>query len=48
MDEERFASTLVRAMKAAGLGSFRIDGKDLVRSINRETQRNGHTPLTIK
>lgn len=48
MDEERFASTLVRAMKAAGLGSFRIDGKDLVRSINRETQRTGHTPITIK
>ena len=48
MDEERFASVLVRAMKTAGLGSLRIDGKDLVRSINRETQRTGHTPLTIK
>ena len=48
MDEERFASALVRAMKSAGLGALRIDGKDIIRSINRETQRTGHTPLTIK
>ena len=48
LDEERLASVLVSAMKRAGLGALRIDGKDIVRSINRETQRTGHTPLTIK
>lgn len=48
LDEERLASVLVRALKNAGVGAVRIDGRDIVRSLNRETQRTGHTPLTIK
>lgn len=48
LDEERLAMVLVRALKAAGVGATRIDGRDIARSLNRETQRTGHTPLTIK
>lgn len=48
LDEERLSAVLVRALKNAGVGAVRIDGRDIVRSLNRETQRTGHTPLTIK
>jgi hypothetical protein len=41
MDEERLASALVSAMRAAGLGTVNINGRALVQAINHESQRMG-------
>ena len=41
MSPDELATTLVRAIKASGLGATYLDGKQLARSINRETQRTG-------
>lgn len=41
MDEERLASAIVSAMRAAGLGTVNIDGRMIAQAINRESQRRG-------
>lgn len=41
MDEERLASAIVSAMRAAGLGTVNIDGRMIAQAINRENQRRG-------
>lgn len=41
IDYNQLADTLVTAMKRAGLGAVKLDGRMLAQSINRETQRLG-------
>ena len=41
MDEDRLASAIVSAMRAAGIGTVNIDGRSITQAINRESQRMG-------
>lgn len=46
MSAEGLAAAMVSAMRAAGLGSVNIDGREIVRSINRYTQHSGKPAVT--
>ena len=41
IDEERLATVMVSAMRAAGIGAVNIDGRSITQAINRESQRMG-------
>ena len=41
MNYDALASSMVRAMRSAGLGAVYLDGKQLKNSLNREAQRSG-------
>ena len=41
MNYDALASSMVRAMRSAGLGAVYLDGKQLKSSLNREAQRSG-------
>ena len=47
IDYNQLADTLVTAMKRAGLGAVKLDGRMLAQSINRETQRLGSPAIVF-
>jgi len=47
IDEAALATAIVSALQSAGMGAVYLDGQQLARSINRETQRTGRSAIMI-